>query len=76
MNTADPTDVPSMDLFRVYEATDPFHPRPYRLALRLDREKRLREDISCGRSLIALGPLVLETSELALAQAEAEALYL
>jgi len=70
-----PCDLPA-ELFRVYEATDPFHPRPYRLALRLAREKRLLDDISTGRSLLRLGRIVLETRELALARAQAEALYL
>lgn len=64
------------ELFRVYEATDPFHPRPFRLALRLAREKRLLDDISSGRSLLTLGRVLLETRELALARAQAEALYL
>ncbi len=64
------------ELFRVYEATDPFHPRPFRLALRLAREKRLLDDISSGRSLLSLGRVLLETRELALARAQAEALLL
>ena len=65
-----------IDLYRVYEATDPFHPGPYRLALCLAREKRLLEDISSGRRLLRLGRLVLETRELALARAQSEALFL
>lgn len=65
-----------LDMYRVYEATDPFHPRPYRLALRQTRESRLREDINAGRRLMSLGRLVLETRELAVARAQAEALYL
>ncbi len=65
-----------LDLFRVYEATDPFHAAPYRLALRLTREKRLLEDISSGRKLLRLGRMVLETRELALARAQSQALYL
>ncbi|MDP2847677.1 MAG: hypothetical protein Q8O35_05720 [Humidesulfovibrio sp.] len=65
-----------LDLFRVYEATDPFSPAPYRVTLRLSREKRLLEDISSGRSLLRLGRLVLETRELALARAQSQAFYL
>lgn len=64
------------EMYRVYEATDPFHPRPYRLALCLAREKRLLEDISSGRRLMHLGRLVMETREAALACAGAEALFL
>jgi hypothetical protein len=64
------------DLYRVYEATDPFHSGTYRLALCLAREKRLLEDISSGRRLLRLGRLVLETRELALARAQSEALFL
>lgn len=64
------------DLYRVYEATDPFHAEPFRLGLRMAREKRLLEDISSGRKLVRLGRLVLETRELALARAAAQALYL
>jgi hypothetical protein len=76
MNTAAPPYVLPTELFRVYEATDPFHPRPYRLALRLAREQRLRDDITCGRSLLALGQMLFETRELALARAQSETLYL
>lgn len=64
------------ELYRVYEATDPFHARPYRLALCLAREKSLMEDISSGRRLLRLGRMVMETREAALACAGAEALYL
>lgn len=63
-------------LYRVYEATDPFHDGTYRLALCSAREKRLLEDISSGRRLMRLGSLVLETRELALARALAETLFL
>ncbi|HWR05153.1 MAG TPA: hypothetical protein VN419_14195 [Humidesulfovibrio sp.] len=65
-----------LDLFRVYEVTDPFHAAPYRLTLRLAREKRLLEDISSGRKLLRLGRMVLETRELALARAQSQAMYL
>lgn len=65
-----------LDLFRVYEATDPFHAAPYRLTLRLARETRLLEDISSGRKLLRLGRMVLETRELALARAQSQAMYL
>ena len=64
------------DLYRVYEATDPFHHGPFRLALRQSREKRLLDDISSGRRLLSLGRVLLETRELTLARAQAEALYL
>ena len=64
------------DVFRVYEATDPFHPRPYRLALRQSREAVLRADMDSGRRLMRLGRLVLETREEALARRLAQALYL
>jgi len=64
------------ETFRVYEATDPFHAQPYRLALCLAREKCLLEDISSGRRLLRLGRMVMETREAALACAGAEALYL
>ncbi|MBU1042756.1 MAG: hypothetical protein KKF77_16830 [Proteobacteria bacterium] len=64
------------EVYRVYEATDPFHARPYRLALCLAREKRLLEDISSGRRLLRLGRLVMETCEAAQACAGAETLYL
>lgn len=64
------------ELYRVYEATDPFHTRPYRVALCLAREKRLLEDISSGRRLLRLGRVLMETREAALACAGAEALYL
>lgn len=76
MSTAHQQPPLPVDVFRVYEATDPFHARPYRLALRKNRESRLREDIVSGRRLLSLGRLVLETRELALARAQAEALYL
>ena len=72
---AQPQPLPT-DLYRVYEATDPFHSGPFRLALCLAREKRLLDDISSGRRLLSLGRVVLETRELALARAQAEALYL
>lgn len=65
-----------LDLYRVYEATDPFHPAPYFLGLCLAREKRLLEDISAGRRLLHLGRLVLETRELALARARSSTLLL
>lgn len=65
-----------LDLFRVYEATDPFHPAPYNVTLRLSREKRLLEDISAGRRLLRLGRMVLETRELALARTLSQAVYL
>ncbi|MBI5518940.1 MAG: hypothetical protein HY916_02645 [Desulfovibrio sp.] len=65
-----------LDLYRVYEATDPFHPAPYRVGLRLSREKRLLEDISSGRRLLRLGRMVLETRELALVRAQARAMFL
>lgn len=64
------------DVFRVYEATDPFHPRPYRLALRRSREAVLQADMDCGRKLMRLGRLVLETGEEAQARRLAQALYL
>jgi hypothetical protein len=57
-------------------SSDLFHPRPFRLALRLAREKRLLDDISTGRSLLSLGRVLLETRELALARAQSEALFL
>lgn len=76
MSTAAQPYVLPTELFRVYEATDPFHPRPFRLALRLAREKRLLDDISTGRSLLSLGRVLLETRELALARAQSEALFL
>lgn len=62
------------EMFRVYEATDPFHPRPYRLALRLSGERRILDDISAGRRLITLGRVVLETCDQRLARAQSEAL--
>jgi len=65
-----------LDLYRVYEATDPFHPQPYLLGLRSTRERRLLEDINSGRRLMRLGRLVLETTELALARAHSQTLYL
>ena len=65
-----------LDLYRVYEATDPFHPAPYHLGLCLAREKRLLEDISSGRRLLRLGRMVLETRELALARAQSNTLLL
>ncbi|MHC1700150.1 MAG: hypothetical protein AB9900_04105 [Humidesulfovibrio sp.] len=64
------------EIYRVYEATDPFHAAPYRLALCLAREKCLLEDISSGRRLLRLGRLVMETREAALACAGAETLHL
>lgn len=64
------------DVFRVYEATDPFHLRPYRLALRQSREAVLRADMDAGRKLMRLGRLVLETREEGLARRLAQALYL
>jgi len=65
-----------LDLYRIYEATDPFHPLPYRLGLCLAREARLRDDITSGRRLMRLGALVLETTELTVARAQCQALYL
>jgi len=65
-----------LDLYRVYEATDPFHAAPYHLGLCLAREKRLLEDISSGRRLLRLGRLVLETRELAQARARSSTLLL
>lgn len=63
-------------LYRVYEATDPFHPEPFRLAVSQEREARLFADIDCGRCLVRLGSVVLETREQALARTMAEALFL
>ena len=65
-----------IDLYRVYEATDPFHSGTFRLGLCLARDKRFLEDISSGRRLLRLGRLVLETRELAVARAQAETLFL
>lgn len=62
--------------YRVYEATDPFHPRPFRLAISLAREKSLLEDISSGRKLLRLGRVLMETRDAAQACAQAETLAL
>lgn len=64
------------EMYRVYEATDPFHPRPFRLALSRSREMRLQEDISSGRKLLRLGRMVMETRDAAQACAQADALAL
>ena len=64
------------DVFRVYEATDPFHALPYRLAVSLAREACLLDDIDTGRRLVRLGPVLLETREENLARRMAETLYL
>ncbi len=64
------------ELYRVYEATDPFHPRPYHLAICVAREKSLLEDISSGRKLLRLGRVVMETRDAAQACAQAKALSL
>jgi len=76
MSTTAATPTLPLDLYRVYEATDPFHSGPYLLGLRLTREKRLLEDINSGRRLMCLGRMVLETTELALARAHSQTLYL
>lgn len=73
---AQPLHILPTEMYRVYEATDPFHPRPYRLALSLAREKSLIEDISSGRKLMRLGRVLMETRDAALACACAEALSL
>lgn len=62
--------------FRVYEATDPFHSGPFRLALRRSREAVLLADMESGRKLLRLGRLVLQTSDEARARRMAQALYL
>ena len=64
------------DVYRVYEATDPFHARPYRLAVSLAREACLLDDIDSGRRLVRLGPVVLETREQTLARRMAETIYI
>ncbi len=64
------------EVYRVYEATDPFHPRPFGVAVCLAREKCLMEDISSGRKLLRLGRVVMETRDAVLACALAEALAL
>lgn len=71
------TSLPDLSkVFRVYEATDPFHPVPFRLAVSLEREARLLADIDCGRRLLRLGPVVLETRERTLARTMAEAFFM
>lgn len=63
------------DLFRVYEATDPFHPGTFRLALRQSREAVLRADMDSGRKLMRLGRLILQTGDEAQARRMAQALF-
>jgi len=64
------------DVYRVYEASDPFHALPFRLGVSLAREACLLDDIDTGRRLLRLGPVLLETREQALVQRMAETLYL
>lgn len=64
------------EVFRVYEATDPFHAQPFHLSVSLAREACLLGDIESGRRLMRLGPVVLETRERALAQRMSQAHYL
>jgi hypothetical protein len=64
------------DVYRVYEATDPFHALPFRLAVSLVREACLLDDIDTGRRLVRLGPVVLETREASLARRMSETFYM
>lgn len=77
MTPSQPTPQPlPTEIFRVYEATDPFHATPFRLALRRSREETLLADMETGRKLLRLGRLVLQTSDEAQARRMAQQLYL